>query len=110
MSTSRWLAWTPRRDAIIEKGDETAPPKPPKVTFEGSAGATSGLFQEIGKPTTMSTPTVRPPEKGDCRGRSFPHCPRCASYYLYRKGNVGSYECLTCGVLDIPEDVARRLH
>lgn len=39
----------------------------------------------------------------------FPHCPRCASYALYRKDNIGSYECLTCGLLEIEESTARRL-
>jgi len=37
-----------------------------------------------------------------------PHCPRCASYALYRKNNIGAFECLTCGVLDIEEVRARR--
>jgi hypothetical protein len=108
MSTSRWLAWTPKRGAITEDGAETAPPKPPKLTFEGSAGATSGFFQEIGKPTTMSTPAVLSAEKGDYRG-SFPHCPRCASHALYRKNNADNYECLTCELRCIDETVARRL-
>lgn len=39
----------------------------------------------------------------------FPHCPRCASYALYRKNNLGDYECLTCGLLDIEESTARRV-
>lgn len=40
---------------------------------------------------------------------SFPHCPRCASYALYRKGNIGDYECQTCGLQSIEESSARRL-
>jgi hypothetical protein len=40
----------------------------------------------------------------------FPHCPRCGSYYLYRKGNAGEYECQTCEMRDITADVARRPH
>jgi hypothetical protein len=40
--------------------------------------------------------------------RAFPHCPRCGSYYLYRKNNVGNYECQTCEMVGITEDVARR--
>lgn len=40
----------------------------------------------------------------------FPHCPRCASYALYRRDNIGNYECLTCELRDIVEDVARRTH
>jgi predicted RNA-binding Zn-ribbon protein involved in translation (DUF1610 family) len=39
----------------------------------------------------------------------FPHCPRCASYALYRKNNIGAYECLTCGLSGIEESIARRL-
>lgn len=39
---------------------------------------------------------------------SFPHCPRCLSYALYRLNNRGNYECLTCGLADIPEAIARR--
>jgi len=39
----------------------------------------------------------------------FPHCPRCASYALYRKDNIGLYECMTCGLLGIEESTARRL-
>jgi hypothetical protein len=43
------------------------------------------------------------------RVAAFPHCPRCASYALYRKDNFGAYECLTCGLPDIDEQVSRRL-
>jgi hypothetical protein len=39
----------------------------------------------------------------------FPHCPRCAGYYLYRKDNIGLYECVTCGLAGIEESIARRL-
>lgn len=39
----------------------------------------------------------------------FPHCPRCASYALYRKNNIGDYECQTCGMQGIEERTARRL-
>jgi transposase-like protein len=31
------------------------------------------------------------------RVAAFRHCPRCASYYLYRENNVGNYECVSCG-------------
>lgn len=41
---------------------------------------------------------------------SFPHCPRCLSYALYRRNNVGLYECLTCGMQEIDEATARRVH
>lgn len=43
------------------------------------------------------------------RVANFPRCPRCASYALYRKDNIGAYECLTCGLLEIEESTARRL-
>lgn len=39
----------------------------------------------------------------------FPHCPRCASYWLYRKDNIGLYECMTCKLQGIEESAARRL-
>lgn len=40
---------------------------------------------------------------------TFPHCPHCTSYALYRKDNIGAYECLTCGMTGIEESTARRL-
>lgn len=43
------------------------------------------------------------------RVANFPHCPCCASYALYRRDNVGAYECTTCGLREIDEAVARRL-
>jgi hypothetical protein len=41
--------------------------------------------------------------------RPFPHCPRCASYALYRPNNIGPYKCQTCGLIDITEEAARRV-
>ena len=40
---------------------------------------------------------------------TFPHCPSCASYYLFRKDDVGPYECQTCGLQEIEGATARRL-
>ena len=40
---------------------------------------------------------------------TFPHCPKCASYALYRSNNLGNYQCQTCGMREIPEDLARRV-
>jgi hypothetical protein len=40
----------------------------------------------------------------------FPHCPRCGSFSLYRKNNIGNYECQTCELGDITEGVARSPH
>jgi len=47
--------------------------------------------------------------KAGGRVATFPHCPRCASYALFRENNIGNYECLTCGLRDIEESIARRL-
>ena len=108
MSTSRWLAWTPLRREI----DQTLDPEPTKLTKLGSdsfVSASHGLFQEIATPTAAMTRGL-PADKDNTRGRSsFPHCPRCASYALYRKNNVGTYECLTCELRGIDETAARRL-
>jgi|SRR6516162_26571 hypothetical protein len=43
------------------------------------------------------------------RVASFPHCPKCASYALYRRDNTGNYECQTCGLQEITEGLARRV-
>lgn len=43
------------------------------------------------------------------RVATFPHCPRCASYALYRQHNEGKFECQTCGLQNIEEHIARRL-
>lgn len=40
---------------------------------------------------------------------AFPHCPRCSSYALYRENNIGDYDCESCGLQGIPEQIARRL-
>ena len=40
---------------------------------------------------------------------AFPHCPRCASYALYRENNIGDYECQSCGLQNIGETAARRV-
>jgi hypothetical protein len=37
----------------------------------------------------------------------FPCCPKCGAYCLYRKGNVGRYECQRCGLQGIEERAAR---
>jgi Zn ribbon nucleic-acid-binding protein len=43
------------------------------------------------------------------RFANFPHCPRCAGYALYRKNNIGTFECMTCGLTEIEESTARRV-
>ena len=40
---------------------------------------------------------------------TFPHCPKCPSYALYRRNNIGKYECMTCGLQEIEESTARRV-
>jgi len=42
---------------------------------------------------------------------TFPRCPQCGSYTLYREGNPGSYEyeCESCGLRKIDETTARRV-
>ena len=99
MSTSRWLTWTPP-NTIIEKSPHHEPPEPPKPSFDGFAGAIPGLFQKIRPEPAF--------EEGAPKRRAFPHCPRCASYALYRPNNIGDYECLTCKLRNITEEVARR--
>jgi hypothetical protein len=37
----------------------------------------------------------------------LPMCPKCGSYALYRKSNVGAFECLTCELQGIEERDAR---
>jgi Zn ribbon nucleic-acid-binding protein len=97
MSTSRWLHWTPRKASMIHETSEPEPTKPTKANFGSFVSAPLDGFQkiEVGKHSFG--------------GEAFPHCPRCASYALYRNNNVGKYECRTCGLLDITEEVARRL-
>ena len=97
MSTSRWLHWTPKEASIIRKTSEPEPTKPTELNFVSFVSAPPRSFQkiEVGKHTFTA--------------KVFPHCPKCASHALYRKNDVGNYECLTCGLLDIPEGVARRL-
>jgi hypothetical protein len=45
--------------------------------------------------------------KAGGRVAQFPRCPTCKSYALYRKNNICSYECLTCGQTGIEEHIAR---
>jgi Zn ribbon nucleic-acid-binding protein len=37
----------------------------------------------------------------------LPMCPKCGSYALYRKNNIGAFECLTCELQGIEERNAR---
>jgi Zn ribbon nucleic-acid-binding protein len=76
---------------------EPEPTKPTKPNFVSFVSTPPGSFQKIEAVEHI------------LRTKVFPHCPKCASYALYRQNNIGNYECQTCGLLDIPEEVARRL-
>jgi hypothetical protein len=98
MNMSRWLTWTPS----AKKFENSTKVEPTKLTKTASE-STSVSF-------------VSPPPSifqnfcgGEVAPRVFPHCPRCASYALYRRNNIGNYECQTCGLRDITEVVARRI-
>jgi len=47
------------------------------------------------------------PERLRAAPTTFPRCPNCASFYLYRRNNIGNYECQTCGLEGITAVVAR---
>jgi hypothetical protein len=55
----------------------------PDISIEGPTGAANGPLS------------------------SMPRCPQCASFALYRRNNVGNYECLTCNLAGIEESIAR---
>ncbi len=46
-----------------------------------------------------------------CGGRvaTFPRCPNCLSFALYRRNNRGNFACETCGLKGINEATARRV-
>jgi hypothetical protein len=50
---------------------------------------------------------ARRTETADWPLPSTPRCPRCGSFALYRQNNVGPYECLTCELVGIEENIAR---
>ena len=52
-------------------------------------------------------PSVGPKGVADGPLPSMPRCPQCASFALYRRNNVGTYECLTCDLAGIEETIAR---
>lgn len=37
----------------------------------------------------------------------LPACPQCLSFALYRENNADDFECLTCGLKGIEENLAR---
>jgi hypothetical protein len=82
----RWRDWQPSTPPAWKEVPE--PPKSDSVSF------------------VSETPTDSSMENGH---KLFPQCPGCASYALYRKNNIGAFECLTCGLAEIEENSARRL-
>ena len=42
-------------------------------------------------------------------GKTFPHCPKCGSYYLWRKDKIDPWDCETCGEHGISDEAARRV-
>lgn len=93
---SKWLTWTPATPETVNDTNVelTKPTKPSEVASEGTF-------------VSVSSSGHLPRLRGEAQ--IFPHCPRCASYALYRKNNQGSYECTTCGMEDIAEAIARRV-
>lgn len=75
------VPFVPHENTEACDGNESATPK-----YDGTAWCVNGKRETV-----------------------FPHCPRCASYALYRKNNIGDYECQTCGMQGIEESTARRL-
>ena len=92
---SKWLTWTPK--TVNSANAEPSKPRkmPTTPNFDGFDGGGVYISPKFTVPA------------GD--HRVLPHCPRCASYALYRKNNVGKYQCETCGLTDISETVARRI-
>jgi hypothetical protein len=115
MSTSRWLTWTPAT-SIRKETSEPELTKPTKANFDSFVRSPLELFQRIEQPETRKhNPDVgrNPVHQGDAGSRegvsTLPHCPRCGSYYLYRRNNVGNFECVSCELRDIPAKVAGRV-
>jgi ribosomal protein L37AE/L43A len=106
---SKWLTWSPK----TANSPNIEPTKPTNVvtpTTFVSVGSPEHSQRYGGEPTSVGfvSPSSHTSQKIEGGVRVFPHCPRCASYALYRKNNIGSYACETCGMQDISEAVARR--
>ena len=85
--------------SVIEKNPEpelTKLTKPTLVSLVSSIPARCPIIESPVPPAVDRSAVV------------FPHCPRCASYALYRRNNIGDYECQTCGLEGISEVIARR--
>jgi hypothetical protein len=70
----------------------------------GEGGRISRNFSAFPK---IPKPAYRTTDSGE--RKVSPHCPKCASYALYRKNGIGDYECQTCGERKISEEVSRRM-
>jgi hypothetical protein len=83
-----------------------SPSSPPSPT-----GAKNGdeVDEGDGDRAQVTTNTKTTDDQERLRRTAFPRCPGCTSYALYRKNNVGLYQCDTCGLEEISEAVARRM-
>jgi predicted RNA-binding Zn-ribbon protein involved in translation (DUF1610 family) len=91
---SKWLTWSPET-ANGTNVELTKPTKSSEVTSEGT-------FVSVSTSTAADLPRLSGVQ-------IFPHCPRCASYDLYRKDNTRNYECQSCGLTEISDEIARRV-
>lgn len=94
-------------------------PKSPETLTKPLNPLTSGLVRISARKHPSENPENPPSEKAPSEFRpatvaakcgplpSFPRCPNCRSFALYRENNVGNYECLTCDLTGIEEDIAR---
>lgn len=113
----RWLNWCPPDPSagaeIPEKSPGQELTEPPKPQPERILSVLSVPTQPVSEKIAISPGVpAHDPEAWFVRGERvtvFPHCPRCASYALYREHNLGDYECLTCGLQGIEESTARRV-
>jgi len=67
----------------------------------------------VGRPIVVQKESLTTPalatKTANTNISAFPHCPRCDSYALYRRNNIGNYVCMSCELQDIDETDARRL-
>lgn len=98
MTTGELLDSVKRAGAVLEvSGDKLKCQLPPNAVHLAD-------LLRARKPELIAIVRARGGKVGN-----FPHCPRCASYALYRENNIGNFECLTCGLQGISEDAARRV-
>jgi hypothetical protein len=71
------------------------------------AGFPSESLEKSPSEKFPDVPSVRIKGAADGPLPSMPRCPQCAGFALYRRNNVGNYECLTCDLAGIEESIAR---